>query len=299
MGHSASAPTMPIEVFEQRKRESYQSGNEDPSSLDRWLEGGSVSTGTTATTASRYSRGLSELTKTSMHSGSVCSEPGTMHQMQYRQHRRGFAINKPQQALQDPFEAGNLKDGVPNIGWPDKERLVTTMREQFANPREQPHANISKEMYSSVIQSNQHPFIEKFLDGSCAENRDQFMGMVRSLDYLRTAKEKQTKTQMAEDLNLAENQRLFKPSRARPWFDSSQANISMIPLGTLGKHGPKKEPPPQPPPMPVAHPAVPPSPAVSSLMSLPLSRLSTPQVGGRGLPFASPSGEVDYLAVTH
>merc|ERR1712113_935647 len=142
-------------------------------------------------------------------------------------------------------------------------------------------------MYSSVIRSNNHPFIERFLESANTENRSQFMGMVRSLEYLRSAKLNENKTQMTQDLNLEENRRLFKPGHAKPWFDSSQSNISAVPLGTLTKTAPKKETS-QPPPMPPPHPVCPPSPAVSGLSSVQLSRLSTPLVGGRGLPFASP-----------
>jgi hypothetical protein len=291
MVHSASAPTNPIEVFEQRKREALRD-NEDPNSLDRWLEGGSVSTATTGTTCvTHISRGLSEVTKTSIASGSICSEPGTMHQAHYRFHRRAIHLGKVNfKDSNNPFEAGNLKDGVPNIGFPDRERMVTTFKREFGS--RETNANISKEMYGSVIQGNHHPFIEQFLEGAGPEKRDQFTGMVRSLEYLRLAKDRATSTQMTEDMNLAENQRLFKPSKAKPWFDPSQANISMVPLGTLTQ--PKKESARPAPPKATA-PAVPPSPAVSGLSSLPLSRLSTPMVGGPGLPFASSPPEVETI----
>jgi len=273
--------------------------NEDPSSLDRWLDGGSVVTGTTGTTnASRFSRGLSELTKTSIASNSICSEPGTTHQMQFRHHRRAFALGKVNfKDANNPFEAGNLKDGVPNIGWPDRERLMTNYKDNFGSRQENP--NISKDMYASVIQSNQHPFIERFLDGAETQKKDVFMGMVRSLEYLRTAKDMQNKTQMANDLNLEENRRLFRPGRAKPWFEKEQANISMIPIGTLNKNAPPKpKETEQPPPPQGRHPPAPPSPAVSGLSSMPLSRLSTPLVGGRGLPFASPPPAADPLGAT-
>lgn len=266
--------------------------------MDRWLEGGSVTTATTATTnASRFSRGLSELTKTSIASNSICSEPVTMHQMQFRHHRRAFALGKVNfKDANNPFDAGNLKDGVPNIGWPDRERLVTNYNDNFGNPGEE-HKKPQKEMYSSVIRSNQHPFIERFLDGANGGQTNQFLGMVRSLDYLRTAHGALTESQMQQDMNLEENRRLFKPGRAKPWFAKEQANISTIPLGTLNQTTIKKEvakPPPPP-----SQPAVPPSPAVSNLSSIPLSRLSTPLVGNRGMPFASPPHEAEILAITH
>merc|ERR1712187_674862 len=116
--------------------------------------------------------------------------------------------------------------------------------------------------------------------------KDQFAGMVRSLQYLRMANDKQNKSQMANDMNLEENSRLWKPKPTRPWFDPSNANMSQVPgLGTLGKYNIKSEADlaasgldiPVPPPS--AKRLVPPSPSVSNLGSVPRSRVSTPLVG--------------------
>merc|ERR1712205_65617 len=103
------------------------------------------------------------------------------------------------------------------------------------------------------------------------------MGMVRSLQYLRNAREREKVSVQKEEMNVHENSRLFKPSRQKPWFDTSEVNKSQIPLGTLTQNAMKEEkftlPPPPPP-----RPPPPPSPSVSNLGSMPLSRLSTPAV---------------------
>lgn len=276
MSHSASAPsgvTAPIDVFEQRKRAAYNGGggDEDPSTLDRWLEGGSVSTATTGTTANSRRTTFSQMTKTTSAASSICSEPGTMHQMQFRHHKRGFALNAGGKVAYDPQKSV----GLPTNGFPDQERLVTTFKEQFGS-KPFGGGKVSEKMYGSVIRSNQHPFIANFLETAPPEQRDKFAGMVRSLEYLRRADDLQTKTQMSLDMDLVENQRLFKPARAKPWFDPSQSNISRVPLGTLSAFGEKKvvnEEVPMPPLRPMA--MAPPSPSVSGLGSLPLSRLST------------------------
>lgn len=263
-------PAQPIEVFEQKKRRGRRGpGGEDPNSLQDWLEGFSQTSASTGTTA--YSQGtrFSELTLTSLAS-SVCSDPGTMNQMHYRHHKRAFACNRATRVTQDNTAAGNLKDGVPNFGFPDSERFTTAFRDQFGT--RPVGANITKQMYASVFQDNQHPFVARFLEVASPEQRDQFSGMVRSLEYLRTQKQKETTSVLKQELNLEENSRLWKPPRQKAVFDTSEINLSQVPLGTLTKGQKKKVPPPEEPPPPLP----PPSPSVSGLGSLPLTRMSTP-----------------------
>merc|ERR1712048_392462 len=263
----------------------------DPNSMERWLEGGSVTTATTGTTATSRFTSWSQRTKTSSGGSFVCSEPGTMHQSQFRTHRRGIILNKSSHGGVDQHAAGNLKGGIPNFGFPDGERMVTTFKDQFGSrPLGE---NITPAMYDSVFQSNSHPFLARFVDEASVENKERFAGMVRSLQYLRMANDRQNKSQQYNDLNLEENSRLWKPKSTKPWFDPANANMSQVPgLGTLGKYNIKSEaelaasgldmtvPPPP------AQRLVPPSPSVSNLGSVPLSRLSTPLVGGKDLPFA-------------
>mmetsp|Transcript_76556 Transcript_76556/g.216483 ORF Transcript_76556/g.216483 Transcript_76556/m.216483 type:complete len:100 (+) Transcript_76556:1-300(+) len=96
--------------------------------------------------------------------------------------------------------------------------------------------------------------------------------MTRSLESLRRSKTSGTKSLAAQDYNLQENQRLWKPPRQKPVFEASQRNLSKVPLGTTGFVEGRRSPsaPPQ------AEDHGPPSPSVSGLGSLPLSRLSTP-----------------------
>lgn len=285
---SASEPTLgtqakPIDVFEQKKRQTFRrraDGDEDPNSLSLWLDGQSVSSQTTASSRnSRLSR-FSDLTRTSDGGSSICSEPGTTNQLAYRVHKRALAANKRKFCSFDQHSAGALKDGIPNIGFPDSERHVTQQKEAYGDPQSE-GANITKPMYQSVLRDNSHPFVQQFLDTATPGDKEGFAGMLRSLDYLRRANVSRNMSVQKQEMDLAENSRLWRPPRQRPMFDTSEINISKVPLGMLQQAKPGGQatihegeqlfhPPPamQPPP----------SPSVSGLGSLPLSRLSTPAV---------------------
>ncbi|CAE8627642.1 unnamed protein product, partial [Polarella glacialis] len=153
MAASSSEPALakkPIEVFEAKKRmelrNKQRGDDQDPNSLNDWLEGESITSKTTASTALSRRTRFSELTATSLGGSSICSEPGTMHQMQFKQHKRGFALNKNAWKPVNQHEAGALKDGVPNIGWPDSERLKTAFQDQFGT--RVVGQNITKQMYA-------------------------------------------------------------------------------------------------------------------------------------------------------
>mmetsp|Transcript_94 Transcript_94/g.239 ORF Transcript_94/g.239 Transcript_94/m.239 type:complete len:449 (+) Transcript_94:54-1400(+) len=285
MSSSASAPTLgagakPIDVFEQRKRKGLRArrnGEEDGNTLADWMDGMSISSQSTGTTAASQATRFSQLTMTSIGGSSICSEPGTTHHMQFRQHRRAFALNKNNWAAADPHHSGALKDGVPNIGFPTCERMHTNFQDNYgsANP---PGNHITKQMYASVFQGDQHPFVSRFLEGASRDDKEQVAGLVRSLEYLRTAADKHKGSLQKQEMNLQENQRLWKPPRQRPMFDTSECNLSQIPLGTLTQ--PKKAKSTSTLHIPDSLPAYqpPPSPTVSGLGSLPLSRLTTPAV---------------------
>merc|ERR1719215_1447990 len=126
-----------------------------------------------------------------------------MQQLEYRNHKRGLALAKTNYACPNQHLTGALQGGVPNRGLPESERMITAMREQFGT---RPIGEkVPKEMYESVLQSNSHPFVSRFLDGATSETREGFAGMVRSLQYLRLQKDRETKTLMSQDLDLAEN----------------------------------------------------------------------------------------------
>merc|ERR1719167_788747 len=87
-------------------------------------------------------------------------------------------------SMPDQHSAGNLKDGLPTVGFPDSERMTTQHKEAFGDAKSQ-GPKISKQMYQSVLQDNSHPFVAKFLETADAGQREQFAGMLRSLEYLR------------------------------------------------------------------------------------------------------------------
>mmetsp|Transcript_7073 Transcript_7073/g.17536 ORF Transcript_7073/g.17536 Transcript_7073/m.17536 type:complete len:423 (+) Transcript_7073:105-1373(+) len=284
---SASEPSLqparPIEVFEQKKRQNMRGqrrpGDEEANTLAMWMEGMSVSSQTTATTASTQLTRFSDLTKTSDGGSSLCSEPGTTNQLAYRIHKRARAANRRKGQAGDQHSAGNMPDGIPNIGFPDCERFTTQFKDAFGEAKQS--AQVHPNMYQSVLQSNSHPFVTRFLETAAPEHKEQFAGMVRSLEYLRNAKVRERQSMQRQELNLEENRRLFKPSRQRPVFDTSECNLSKVPLGTIPQEKAKKAAwadvtPPEHPAN--ARPQPPPSPSVSGLGSLPLSRLSTPAV---------------------
>lgn len=277
---SSSEPCLmvqqPIEVFEQKKRRELRRQRdptaEDPNSLEDWLEGCSITTQTTASSATSRRTRFSELTMTSLGGSSICSEPGTMHQSQFRHHRRAFALNKNHWTPMNQHEAGYLKDGIPHMGWPNSERLVTTFKDQFGSRAIE--RKIGDKTFSNVLKEDQHQFISRFLETAPPEQRDQFAGMVRSLQYLRKAADREKESITTEAYNLQENSRLWKPPRQRPMFDNSERNLSRVPLGSMTQTTKKA--------VSQLHipyiPQCPPSPTVSGLGSLPLTRVSTPLV---------------------
>lgn len=268
----AFAPT-PIDIFEEKKRRGYQRGDED-NSFDKWIDGQSVSSQTTGSAATSYRTSFSQLTKTSS-GGSICSEPGTTHQAQFRAHRRGHAVNKLNWQASDQHQAGGLKDGVPHIGYPDSDRMNTAFKDFFGS---RPVAeNIPKAMYENVFKADSHQFVHQFVDNAQPEQREQFASMVRSLQYLRTAGPRENISMQNQAYDLAENSRMWKPPKQQPTTGPAKRNFSMVPLGSIGqeKGKTKTTKPASPPPR---DDLPPPSPCVSGLGSMPLSRMSTPLV---------------------
>ncbi|CAE7472122.1 unnamed protein product [Symbiodinium sp. CCMP2592] len=270
-----AVPNQPIEVFEQKKRQNFRKNRdptaEDPNTLSNWLEGQSLTSQTTATTATTKRTRFSDLSMTSLAT-SICSEPPTTFQVDFRPHKRAFALNQNDWKPVNQHEAGALRDGLPNMGLPDCERLQTTFEDQFGSAAAT--RSLHKKMYEKVLNSDQHEFISRFLEAAPPQQREQFSGMVRSLEYLRRAKTREDTSTSNLAFDLQENARLWRPPKQRPVFEPWEINISRIPLGAM-QQGPAK------PRVDIAEPSlppVPPSPSVSGLGSLPLTRLPTPQV---------------------
>jgi len=285
-----SQTAKPIEVFEQRKRQGFRQSRaleQDPNTLSMWLEGQSVSSHTTANTQSTQMTRFTALSCTSNGSSSICSDPGTTHQLQFRNHKRGVAVNRNKWKAVDQNLDGEMKDGVPNSGFPDVDRLATSFKDAFGVPEKSSSKHVPKEMFAQVLQKNSHPFVENFLEKAEAQQREQFSGMVRSLEYLRKARARKSMSMEKEAMDLDENARLWRPPLQKPVFEPHEINISRVPLGTLcqqqdatakmeawatpSTHGDTA------PCVPVGD-APPQSPSVSGLGSLPLSRLTTPAV---------------------
>mmetsp|Transcript_39209 Transcript_39209/g.92310 ORF Transcript_39209/g.92310 Transcript_39209/m.92310 type:complete len:453 (+) Transcript_39209:84-1442(+) len=292
-------PAKPIEVFEQKKRDRRRRpgpGQDEANTLDMWLEAQSLSSGTTATTASRQTS-LSQLTKTSSGGTiSLCSEPCTMNQAVYRVHKRGYRANLLNQVNVAQHQAGCLKDGLPTVGFPESERMKTQFRDAFGT--KQLGETIVKGMYANMVKPEQHPFVEKFLENAPMEQRQQFGSMIRSLQTKRREALLKHRTMTSLELDLQENRRLFQPAKQRPVRDTIMLNMSQVPLGgNLMPDGfiqPRGLPETPPPP-----PSVPPySPSVSGLGSLPLTprSMSTPLIGGKDLPLAVAPEAVGPLA---
>merc|ERR1719215_2452994 len=99
------------------------------------MDGQSVTTKTSAATSSTRVTRFSQISRTSNGSSSLCSEPGTMNQLHFRQHKRGWALNQNQWKAANPHDATGLKDGIPSAGFPDCERLVTSFVDAYGESK--------------------------------------------------------------------------------------------------------------------------------------------------------------------
>eukprot|EP00928_Gymnodinium_smaydae_P071854 TRINITY_DN55337_c0_g1_i1.p1 TRINITY_DN55337_c0_g1~~TRINITY_DN55337_c0_g1_i1.p1 ORF type:complete len:710 (-),score=143.64 TRINITY_DN55337_c0_g1_i1:188-2317(-) len=193
-------------------------------SLLRWLDGGSAAS--SASTASSPScrlpkRPLSAATLSSIDS-SVCSDPRTMQQADFRFHRRALEANRNSWSAVNQHLDGGLNGGVPNDGFPDTERLPSKRASGKV---------LTQKVYGSVLRDTQQPLVDEFLQNATTNERENFARMVRSLDSLRRERAKETTSLSHDELNLAENARLHQPSRARPVYDEGARNHSSVPLG--------------------------------------------------------------------
>merc|ERR1719331_1465643 len=123
---------------------------------------------TTCTTGVASSNGtqqttMSQLTQTSSGGWSDCSEPGTHNQMTYRVHKRALHANKRSFNARDQHEPAYLKDGVPNIGFPECERMATNYRDEFGH-MPLGAGGLPREAYASVFQNQSLPFVDEFLE---------------------------------------------------------------------------------------------------------------------------------------
>eukprot|EP00392_Amoebophrya_sp_AT5.2_P015055 g15245.t1 len=250
-GASASSSKLnPIDVHNEKRRRRYIRAPESLT-LDSWLEANSqASTYSVSTDVSDYSRwtGISEMTETT--EGSITSQPMPMFKTQYRHHKRGYAINRRKWRTMSN-QAGHP---VPHQNFPDSRRFRTSTKSQFPNPYgDTPNALHSDErMYASIFKPDSHGMkpneqhsrnaakngvfiIPLMVADAIAEmdekEKDKFLYMVRCLHQKR--KEAKPRTTTEREYDLAENQRLYEPPRAKPLGDPADLRKSSIPLGTL------------------------------------------------------------------
>jgi len=302
MGQSASAPNLskPIEVFEQNKRgarrrdggsgagsdtASMTSSQANPNGLEKWMDAQSNATCTTGYSQTTEGTSFSQMTRTS-EGNSDYSEPGTHNQMVYRVHKRALAANKRSFNAKDQHAPAYLRDGVPNIGFPECERMATQFRDAYGH-KPLGGDSMPREAYASVFQDQSLPFVDQFLEVAPKDQQKQVAGMVRSLNYLRLAHHRNTSSVMRTDIDLAENSRLWKPKHVGPVFSPEQRNLSRVPLGgppPMSNHRVKEETP-----EPSEHGDSIHSPSVSGLGSLPLTprSIASPLVGGSDFPMMS------------
>lgn len=302
LGQSASAPNLPskpIDVFEQNKRKGRRQGGgatgSDAASvtssqatgrngLEKWLDAQSTTTITTEASTATQSTTLSQMTRTTASGMSDCSEPGTHNQMIYRWHKRALKASQRRFDAKDQHAPAYLKDGVPNIGFPECERMATNYRDNFGH-KPLGGGEIHQNAYRSVFNDDKIPLVEEFLESANKDEKSQVAGMVRSLNYLRLAHHRNTSCVMRQEMDVHENSKLWRPKRVMQVFAPEQRNLSRIPLGSIGLDDlpkvPEKLPPSGPPSMY--------SPSVSGLGSLPLTprSLATPLVGGRDMQLMS------------
>lgn len=299
MGQSASAPNFPsnpIDVFEQNKRRGRRprggasgagsnasvTSSEANNTLGKWMDAQSTTSQSTGASSMTEGTNFSQLTRTSTNC-SDCSEPGTHNNMIFRIHKRALAANKRTFNAKDQHAPAYLKDGVPNIGFPECERMQTAYRDQFGHKPLGADV-VPREAYSSVFQNQSLPFVDEFLGVAPKDQQKQVAGMVRSLNYLRLAHHRNTSCVMRQEMDLAENSRLWKPKKTEQVFRPEQRNLSRVPLGAIGLAAFDRVKEETPPPSHSGDSVY--SPSVSGLGSLPLTprSLPTPLVGGRDLP---------------
>jgi len=188
----------------QRQLKRNRRQTQDANSLELWLEGRSVKSESTDAASIASFSNLSEVTETTV--SSCCSETGgTMHQAQFRKHRRGLAVQRRCWRPLHQHLEGDMRKGVPNYGLPSSERLQTSYQEVYGEPE---HCGVmTKHRFSGVIHEEQQQPVEEHLKDATASEKKGFAGMVRSLDYLRREHALKNSSVFKQDFDMQENMR--------------------------------------------------------------------------------------------
>jgi len=220
---STSTPNLrPIDMFlkkqkDQRMRRSVRKGD-----LEMWLDQQSVSTAATST-ASVFTE-WTDMTATTQSTSKSCPI-GTTSKNNFRGHKRGFAVNRNKWKARDVHAS---VDNTANDGFPDMLRFQTTVSRSFGEVKKGSKP-INEKMYESMFKDQNHPFIAEYLKHSSPRTRDEFCQMARCLENYRQTKTVHTSNQTLYD--LAENGKLWMPSKARP--ADKDATGTSVPLGTI------------------------------------------------------------------
>lgn len=231
LGASASEPSLPskpIEVFEQRRRAGASKRAKGCNTLEAWMDGASASSVFSATTASTRVSGRSQVTLTTSSGASSVGGPITTNQSSYKRPKHLHLLsNVRMQRGCGCLGSDELKDGLADCGFPEKERFRTIFSDEFGRA---PLAdNVPPEACNKVVRDSQLPFVKSFLEGAAPEQRAQFGNAVRSLQSLRRMG-KGNRTTAKDEFDQEENSRLWVPSKTeKP--PSGMATFSRVPLG--------------------------------------------------------------------
>jgi len=234
LGASASEPSLPstpIEVFEQRRRAGVAKRavrEEGFNSLEAWMEGASVSSVFSVTTASTRASGKSNITLTTSSGASSLGGQKTTTQSAFVRPKHVRLLgNKRTQRGCAHIGSEELKDGLANMGFPERERFRTNFTDTFG--RAALAESLPPEACNKVIQDSQMPFVKSYLEGAPSQQKAQFGNAIRSLQSLRRMG-KGSLTQQKEAFDTEENTRLWMPARATP-LPAGMHTRSQVPLG--------------------------------------------------------------------
>lgn len=231
LGASASEPSLPskpIEVFEQRRRAGVAKRARGGNTLEAWMDGASVSSVFSCTTTSTRASGRSHVTLTTSSGASSVGGPMTTNQSAYVRPKHLHLLSNVR-TYRGCAHGGSdeLRDGLANFGFPEKERFRTNFTDNFGRA---PLADaVPPEACNKVIQDSQMPFVKSFLEGAAPEQRAQFGNAIRSLQSLRRMG-KGNRSMAKEGFDAEENTRLWVPSKTEKPPSGMQTR-SRVPLG--------------------------------------------------------------------
>eukprot|EP00929_Paragymnodinium_shiwhaense_P028654 TRINITY_DN16570_c0_g1_i1.p1 TRINITY_DN16570_c0_g1~~TRINITY_DN16570_c0_g1_i1.p1 ORF type:complete len:558 (-),score=66.83 TRINITY_DN16570_c0_g1_i1:59-1732(-) len=186
--------------------------NKQEDAFQTWLENEASTSCSSHTTASSRKTTFSKATKTDSEA-SVCSEPFTGYQKDYRQHRRAFAVNKNHCPVVNQHLDGALKDGVPTQGFPREECLQTAYEDAFGDRPCDGQQEVFSGLYEGVIKGDKQAFVGEVLQTASVKERKQVLGMVRSLESLRRQQVQKSRSVGQFDYDLTENTKFFKATQ--------------------------------------------------------------------------------------